>query len=82
MNILREFIQRNQQYISKMSANEVLKKLTTCWFSEANKYEYSYHFTWLGRPIIQYPQDIVAMQEIIGVGILLNIPAQTTGGNG
>jgi len=26
---------------------------------------YSYNFTWMGRPIIQYPQDIVAMQEII-----------------
>lgn len=26
---------------------------------------YSYNFTWLGRPIIQYPQDIVAIQEVI-----------------
>ncbi len=26
---------------------------------------YSYNFEWLGRPIIQYPQDMVAMQEII-----------------
>ncbi len=26
---------------------------------------YSYNFTWLGRPIIQYPQDLVALQEII-----------------
>lgn len=26
---------------------------------------YSYNFTWMGQPIIQYPQDIVAMQEII-----------------
>lgn len=26
---------------------------------------YSYNFSWLGRPIIQYPQDIVAMQELI-----------------
>ena len=26
---------------------------------------YSYNFTWLGRPIIQYPQDIIAIQEII-----------------
>ena len=26
---------------------------------------YSYNFSWLGRPIIQYPQDIVAMQEIL-----------------
>jgi cephalosporin hydroxylase len=27
--------------------------------------QYSYNFTWLGRPIIQYPQDIVAMQELL-----------------
>ena len=27
--------------------------------------KYSYNFSWLGRPIIQYPQDIIAMQEII-----------------
>ena len=26
---------------------------------------YSYNFSWLGRPIIQYPQDILAMQEIL-----------------
>ena len=27
--------------------------------------KYSYNFSWLGRPIIQYPQDIVIMQELI-----------------
>jgi cephalosporin hydroxylase len=27
--------------------------------------KYSYNYFWLGRPIIQYPQDIVAMQELI-----------------
>lgn len=27
--------------------------------------KYSYNFFWLSRPIIQYPQDMVAMQEII-----------------
>lgn len=26
---------------------------------------YSYNFTWMGRPIIQYPQDMAAMQELI-----------------
>jgi cephalosporin hydroxylase len=31
----------------------------------ANQLKYSYHFEWQGRPIIQYPQDIVAIQEII-----------------
>lgn len=27
--------------------------------------KYSYNFSWLGRPIIQYPQDMIAIQEII-----------------
>ncbi len=32
---------------------------------ESCKAKYSYNFTWMGRPIIQYPQDIIAMQELI-----------------
>jgi cephalosporin hydroxylase len=32
---------------------------------KASRYKYSYNFSWLGRPIIQFPEDIVAMQEII-----------------
>ena len=31
--------------------------------SVATGYSYNYH--WLGRPIIQYPQDMVAMQELV-----------------
>lgn len=31
----------------------------------AAKYKYAYHFSWMGRPIIQYPQDMAAMQELI-----------------
>jgi len=32
---------------------------------ESTDPKYSYNFNWLGRPIIQYPQDMVAMQELI-----------------
>ncbi len=42
-----------------------IKSLTMSWFEESVRDKYSYNFTWLGRPIIQYPQDIIAMQEII-----------------
>ena len=35
------------------------------WFLNSVKNKYSYNFTWLGRPIIQYPQDVLALQEII-----------------
>jgi len=48
-----------------MSQDKKLKKLSRSWFDRAFKYEYSFHFTWLGRPIIQFPQDIVTIQEII-----------------
>jgi cephalosporin hydroxylase len=34
-------------------------------FLESVKNNYSYNFEWLSRPIIQYPQDIVAFQEIV-----------------
>ncbi len=33
--------------------------------NKANARKYSYHFEWMGRPIIQYPQDVFAMQELI-----------------
>ncbi|MCG3769145.1 MAG: Rhamnosyl O-methyltransferase [Nitrosomonadaceae bacterium] len=42
-----------------------IKTLTTQWMEASVEERYSYNFSWLGRPIIQYPQDIVAMQEII-----------------
>jgi cephalosporin hydroxylase len=42
-----------------------LAAITANWIAAANKLKYSYHFEWLGRPIIQYPQDIAAMQELI-----------------
>jgi len=35
------------------------------WINQATQRRYSYHFEWLGRPIIQYPQDILAMQELV-----------------
>ncbi len=48
-----------------MAGDERLAEATKEWFARSYSYEYSYHFTWLGLPIIQYPQDIVALQEII-----------------
>ncbi|MGO8822855.1 MAG: cephalosporin hydroxylase family protein [Desulfomonilaceae bacterium] len=42
-----------------------LNDLTNKWLVQSAIDKYSYHFSWLGRPIIQYPQDIIAMQEII-----------------
>lgn len=45
--------------------DEKLKNSTAEFIKKTIQLKYSYNFSWLGRPIIQYPQDIVAMQEII-----------------
>jgi cephalosporin hydroxylase len=42
-----------------------LEELSHKWFVGANERRYSYNFKWMGRPIIQYPQDIIAVQELI-----------------
>ena len=34
--------------------------LTKKWMERAQELKYSYHFEWMGRPIIQHPQDMVA----------------------
>ncbi len=51
--------------IERMSSDAELASLGRNWFARANSLGYSYHFEWLGRPIIQYPSDVMALQEII-----------------
>ena len=51
--------------IDEMGQDDNLVKNSRDWMSQVNPFEYSYHFTWMGRPIIQYPQDMIAMQEIL-----------------
>jgi cephalosporin hydroxylase len=56
---------KKKMSIEQMAADPNLQSLTIDWFVESCKHKYSHHFSWLGRPIIQFPQDIIAMQEII-----------------
>jgi cephalosporin hydroxylase len=45
--------------------NAALRRAADAFMRESTRPKYSYNFSWLGRPIIQYPQDIVALQELI-----------------
>lgn len=51
--------------IMKYAKEDELKALSREWVRKSWGEKYSYNFMWLGRPIIQLPQDIIAMQEII-----------------
>ena len=55
----------NGAMLERMAIDAKLRKDALALFRELSRYRYSYNFSWLGRPIIQFPQDIVAMQEIV-----------------
>lgn len=42
-----------------------LNMLSNLWIKVAAEHRLNYEPTWLGRPVIQFPMDIVAMQELI-----------------
>ncbi|MHC8304972.1 cephalosporin hydroxylase family protein [Pseudomonas sp. PB3P13] len=54
-----------QAEVIEQGANVKLKDLARDFYNESAKHKYTYHFSWMGRPIIQLPQDMMAMQEII-----------------
>jgi len=51
--------------ISRMAADRELRELSRQFVVRGAAYRYSYNFSWLGISIIQHPEDLVAMQEII-----------------
>jgi len=62
---MESFEDEKKKHIESLAKDENLKKDSITWLSNVSAYKYSYNFSWMGRPIIQFPQDIVAMQEII-----------------
>lgn len=65
MNMHEKFRMECLEGIAKQGKDEEAHRLSQAWISHPGLHQYSYNFSWLGRPIIQYPQDIVAMQELI-----------------
>lgn len=64
-NPVQQFIDERQRRIASNASNKALRQAADAFNLESNKAQYSYNFSWMGRPIIQYPQDMLAMQEII-----------------
>lgn len=66
MDAITQFKNEVQGNIERLGNDQALGADTLAWMIKAGMTgAYTYNFQWLGRPIIQYPQDIHAMQEII-----------------
>jgi cephalosporin hydroxylase len=51
--------------IEGLKRDDELRRNSLAWLQQTLPHRYSYNFSWMGRPIIQYPQDMIAMQEIV-----------------
>lgn len=62
---MNDFSKEVADRLAANKCNEPLRAAAAEFVRASTVPKYSYNFSWLGRPIIQYPQDIVAMQQLI-----------------
>lgn len=65
MDPIEEFKKERMEDMDLMSKDKELRQKSLDWMIHAEKYKYTYNYSWLGHPIIKYPNDIVLQQEII-----------------
>ena len=65
MNQIDQFNKEKDETIKLQGDTPELVKAGLDFMVKATATKYSYHFSWMGRPIIAFPQDMIAMQEII-----------------
>ena len=62
---MKTFEQEIEDRLERNGCDKPLEEAAAKFTAVSIRSQYSYNFSWLGRPIIQYPQDMVAMQELI-----------------
>lgn len=64
-NEIVKFLHEKETRIAEQALNTNVLTAATAFVNASLDTKYSYNFSWMGRPIIAYPQDMIAMQEII-----------------
>ena len=65
MSEIAKFFAEVADNIAGLRADQDVQALSRIWLREITRHKYAYNFTWLGRPLIQLPQDMVAVQELV-----------------
>ena len=60
-----EFDAERRERVAGYRSDAAFHALSQAWLRESMQRRYVYNFDWMGRPIIQYPQDMVALQELV-----------------
>jgi len=62
---IKQFQDERAADIASMGTDEELRRKSIDWMLHADKYKYTYNYSWMGRPIIKYPNDMVVQQELM-----------------
>ena len=65
MDPIKQFELERAEAIKEMGNDQELRQKSLDWMLHADKYKYTYNYSWMGRPIIKYPNDILILQEMI-----------------
>ena len=60
-----QFFAERDADIEAMGRDDELRRKSLDWMLHADRYKYTYNFTWMGRPIIKFPSDIIIQQELM-----------------
>jgi len=59
------FEAERREQIDALGRDDELRRRSVEWVMRATPNRFTYNFSWLGRPIIQFPGDMIAIQELI-----------------
>ena len=62
---IKSFFEDCATEVENIGKDKDVQGLSRIWLREITRHKYAYHFSWMGRPAIQFPQDMIATQEII-----------------
>jgi cephalosporin hydroxylase len=65
MNPNEEFQEERRKAVLDMGKDKKFREMSLDWILKSNEHKYGYNFTWMGRPIIQFPNDMFIIQELI-----------------
>ncbi|MEL0168765.1 MAG: cephalosporin hydroxylase family protein [Pseudomonadaceae bacterium] len=60
-----QFAQERKERMDAYARDKDFQSLSHQWLQQSMASKYVYNFDWLGRPVIQYPQDMWAVQDLI-----------------
>jgi cephalosporin hydroxylase len=65
MDEIERFSDEVKANVDRLMADGDIQALSRVWLTAITRHKYTYNFSWLGRPVIQLPQDLLAVQEIV-----------------